>query len=318
MGKHGFENVGIEEIRQELKDLGVDDLDILNQSKLPLVQLLLEKRTIAKEKAEGDDLHEEVEIIGIPENLSDVIEEDDDNLSLDNNEEDELEDIPEVRPSFGSDKWNDYVMSQFTTDEIEGGNPKCVGLRRIVQELLGPIISVTLPRNTPPEKSNQGTATVVVGMTIRVTKDESHPAYNEEIYVEDIADCSVLNTPEPYNQHQSATAQTKAEARILRKVLELVRVIAAEESGRKDIDIDEAWNPSEPITDEQINVIDMLGGRANVDIMSYINAGSASYRKIEEVSRQKAKKMIDHLNRVVRGKCDKPKGSGTYNSSWRN
>jgi hypothetical protein len=314
MGKHGFEDVDINAIRNELRELGVVDEEVLKQSKLPLVALLLEKRTEAKEDDDEDELH-----IELPDNLNDIIEEDEKNTALEETEEQvTIEDIPEVRPDFGTPRWHDYVMSQFVDEELDGDSPKCDGLRRVTQELLGPIVGAVVPRNTPPEKSNQGTATVVVGLTIRILKDETHPAFNEQIYMEDIADCNVMNTPEPYNQHQSNSAHTKAEARILRKVLGLRRVISAEENGRKDVDIDEAWNPSEPISDEQINVIDLLGKRIDVDIMSYVNSGSMNYRAIEEVSRSKATTMIAHLNSIVRGKSDKPSGSGKYNPNWRN
>ena len=55
--------------------------------------------------------------------------------------EDYEKDNEYLGPAYGSEEWNDYVMSQFHSGELFDGNPTCAGLRRVVEELLGTIVS---------------------------------------------------------------------------------------------------------------------------------------------------------------------------------
>lgn len=300
MAKHGYEDKSIEDVRQELIELGVEDEEVLRQSKKPLVELLLQKK---KE-----------------EDIKDIVIDKD---SIEQEPEDDA-DIPATeldRPAFGSHLWSDYVMSRFHDDELENNCPTCDGLRRVVEELLGPIVSSGINHSVAPDSSNRGTATVAVGIVLRVNKDETHPMNEQEdIYAEDIANCGAYNTDHPFSIHQSATAATRAEGRALRKLLRLKKVVAAEELAEEtNVDFEEVFNPSRPITDEQINVIDLLCKRLNVDVLRYISAGKFTYDKIENVPYEKAAKVIQHLNAVQRGKKDFPEifKNYPYDNGWR-
>ena len=295
--KHGYEQVSVEDIREELKTLGVDSEDILSQSKKPLVELLLSKKEEVDETLPFDDDNEDI--------LSAV-------------DTEALEDESFLaQPAFNSESWSEWVLSQFTDDELENGAPTCDGLRRVAEDVLGPISKVEVIKNDTPDVNNKGNATVVVGVTIEPVLLETHPRNGKSIYVEDLADANRLNTPEEIFKHPSATAGTRAESRVYRKMLRLRKVLAAEELASNESNVDESWSPSTPITDQQITVIDMLCQRTNIDVIDFINCGDSKYVCIEQVSEQSAQKMLQYLNRIQRKDAERPDGVETYDENWK-
>ena len=298
MTKHGYEDVSVKDIREELISLGVEDQEILSQSKKPLVQLLIEtKEKKANELFEFDSEEEDI--------LSAV---DTDALSSS---------LELVQPSFNTEKWSEWVMSQFADDELENGAPTCDGLRRVAEDVIGPIAKVEVIKNDTPTVSNKGNATVVVGVTIEPVLLDSHPRHGSYIYVEDLADANRLNTPEEIFKHPSATAGTRAESRVYRKILRLRKVLTAEELASNESTLEEEWSPSTPITEQQITVIEMLCKRTNLNVLEFINCGDLKYVCIEQVSEQSAQKMLQHLNRIQRKDAPRPDGVGVYDENWK-
>tara|TARA_Y100001938_G_scaffold149766_1_gene237848 strand:- start:1300 stop:2268 length:969 start_codon:yes stop_codon:yes gene_type:complete len=306
MTKHGYEDVSVKDIREELKSLGIQDEELLSQSKKPLVKLLLETKDKAGEDA--DILYN----IDFPDdeesNILDAVDTD----SLKDEESKEL-----VRPEFNSEKWSEWVMSQFADDELESGAPTCDGLRRVSEQILGPIEKVEVIKNDTPSVNNKGNATVVVGVTISPVLLEGHPRQGSYIYVEDLADANKLNTPEEIFKHPSATAGTRAESRVYRKMLRLRKVLTAEELASNESTLEEEWAPSTPITEQQITVIDMLCKRTNMHVSDFINCGDSKYVCVEQVSEQSAQKMLQYLNRIQRKDADRPDDVGEYDENWK-
>jgi len=299
--KHGYEQVGVEDIREEIRSLGIDDEGLLSQRKKQLVELLLASKKL---KETTDDILFDTES-GEEDILSAV-----DTEAL--TEASEL-----IRPKFNSEKWSEWVISQFADDELENGAPTCDGLRRVAENVLGPIEKVEIIKNDTPNVNNRGNATVVVGVTIGTVHLEGHPRYGASIYVEDLADANRLNTPEEIFKHPSATAGTRAESRVYRKMLRLRKVLAAEELASNESNIDESWSPSTPITDQQITVIEMLCKRTNMDVLSFINCGDSKYVCVEQTSEQSAQKMLQYLNRIQRKDAPRPDDVGEYDENWK-
>jgi len=301
MTKHGYEDVSVSDIREELVSLGVKDEDILSQSKKPLVKLLLETKEYK-------------------------VQEEDDALVFDAEEEDILsavdtsafsEDSALARPQFNSEKWSEWVISQFTDDELENGAPTCDGLRRVTENILGPIEKVEIIKNDTPNVNNKGNATVVVGVTISHVLLEGHPRHGSYIYVEDLADANKLNTPEEIFKHPSATAGTRAESRVYRKMLRLRKVLTAEELASNESTLEEEWSPSTPVTEQQITVIEMLCKRTDMNVLEFINCGDSKYVCIEQISEQSAQKMLQYLNRIQRKDAARPDDVGSYDDNWK-
>jgi hypothetical protein len=301
MAKHGYEDVGVEEIREQLKAKGVLDEDVLGQNKKALVAVLinmqLEEVEAADEIVLDDVPHEIFDAVVIPK--------------------EKAESAPLDQPAFNTEKWHEWVMTQFSDDEMAGGAPYCDGLRRVTEMIIGPISKVEVISSVPPSTDNRGNATVVIGITINHVTLEGHPSFSESIYVEDIADCNELNTPKEYLKHPSATAATRAEARAYRKILRLKKILAAEEANADQVDaVGENWTPSNPITDQQINVLDIVCKRNNMSVMDFINSGKDKYEFIEQVTEHTAQIMLQHLSRIARGDTTKPKGVGPYDYNW--
>ena len=316
MPKHGYESVSVTDIREELLSLGIEDEELLSQSKKPLVELLI--KTKKHQEVTDDngydilfDTDEEADNI-----LDSMAQETDDVLSVVDTEA--LADSSSLtQPEFNSEKWSEWVMSKFADDELENGAPTCDGLRRVAEDMLGPIEKVEVIKNDTPNVQNKGNATVVVGITISPVWLEGHPRYGKSIYVEDLADANRLNTPEEIFKHPSATAGTRAESRVYRKMLRLRKVLAAEELASNESNLEEEWSPSTPITDQQITVIDMLCQRTNMSVLGFINCGDLQYVCVEQVSEQSAQKMLQHLNRIQRKDADMPDGIENYDENWR-
>lgn len=243
-------------------------------------------------------------------------------LEVDGEEEESSITINEdvIVPAFGSELWHDYVMRQFKADELMDGAPTCDGCRRVVEQLIGPILQSQINFIQPANKDNGGTSTVCIRITISVN-NESHPLCGNVQIIDDVADVNRDNTDAPYYKYPSATALTRAEGRALRKALRLNKVYVAEEVSKvaeeNDSQID--WEPDEPITDSQIQVIDMMCGaeRLNISVMEFVNSGRRVYSSIMEVGKSTAQKMIQVLNKIQQKKDTIPKGVGPYVTNWR-
>ena len=216
-------------------------------------------------------------------------------------------------PSYGTPQWSDYVMRQFGDDELEDGNPSASGCRRVVEDLIGPILNTCVDSCATPCVSNKGSATVKVSVTIQVT-NSTHPACGHIICREDIADTNEGNTEAKYAVHASATAMTRAEGRILRKVLGLVGVLVADEVSEPEHVIN--WVPSALIDDTQVAMVDVVCRRCDMSVMDFINAGKDTYGSIRDISGDVAEKMLAVLNDVQQGAAKKPVSVGPYDEGW--
>jgi len=219
-------------------------------------------------------------------------------------------------PAYGSERWHEYVMRQFMDDELLDGNPTCDGCRRVVELLVGPIMESHILEVHPPTSTNFGTATVVVGLTIYVD-NQTHPLCGCNVVIQEVADVNKENTDQPYHRYPSATAATRAEGRALRKLLRLRNVVAEEVSKAATEESETEWVPDEPITDNQINVIDMMAARMDINVMDFVNSGRRVYQNINEVRHTTAQRMIQELNRIQQQKKSKPGCVGKYNPNWR-
>ena len=94
----------------------------------------------------------------------------------------------------------------------------------------------------------------------------------KKITVNGAADVYWGNCDKIYRNHPIAVAETRAEGRALRRGLKLRKVVAAEEIAKEVEDID--GNTVSKITNNQINFIDVLGKRLNINITSLLDSES--------------------------------------------
>ena len=250
--------------------------------------------------------------------LFDVESIDEENEFLDSQQESDPD-----SPTYGSEDWNDYVMSHFRKDELIDGNPICAGLRRVSELLLGEVMESGPDQVFPATDGNgPGRATVVYQVVFNWMNSGSVKIFKE------VADVWHGNTDDLFCAHPAATASTRAEGRALRKALR-IRCLAAEELAKKDIvsivqqsvqkdnPTDGEWDEDAKISSSQINFIDNKCRQLDINIMEFVNSGENEYDSIEEVEKKKASTMLGVLNKYQTKQSDIPENVMGYNKNWR-
>lgn len=151
-----------------------------------------------------------------------------DNFSVVNNPEEEI--IDEAIPGPGIDindpGWTDYVLSLLDKSEKTEGYPTSNGLRRIAYTMFEIISSETIVVQAPSE--NNGNIATIQHNIECVSRDGANLCK-----FSGVADAHIENTVAPYSNHLSATAETRAEGRALRRMMRL-NTITAEEMQKED------------------------------------------------------------------------------------
>ncbi len=219
----------------------------------------------------------------------------------------------EKQPSLHDPEWSDWVLGQLAEDELINGSPKTDGLRRLLEKYVGEIVDVTTHVMQCPNVENLGRAVVVAKITID-KKDET--GLIRSVRFSGSADVCARNCDAPYNQYPVATAETRALGRAYRQALR-VRKAAAEELSENAEYAAESPEDNMKITDAQINGIESLCKRLNINLQALVNAGTTEYPKITEVSLSKATNMIKLLGDYQRNNKEIPEKFQGYDKSWR-
>lgn len=226
-------------------------------------------------------------------------------------EGDALEVAELERPSKLSPLWHDFIMTQFDESEVDNnGYPKVAGLRRIVEKYVGNIL------NSTPEVISDvpGRSSVNYTITLHDAEIDSVRTFG------DVADATQANVGDKaIGEHLLATACTRAEGRVLRKILGL-RVYTSEEAtliknadgSQKDV-----TNETGLITPEQINYMQVMCKRNNVDLWKYVNSGSGKYNSIENVPYKNAQDMLRYLTKVQNKSATVEESIKGFDINWR-
>lgn len=168
----------------------------------------------------------------------------------------------EPRPDQTDVGWHNYVMSKLDESEMQNGNPKVDGLRRLVKLLLGTITN----EQTSIFETNREFAAVTVQIKIRSFD-------NEHLVVEGSADAHNQNAPAPFCFYCLALAETRATGRAFRKLLGLRGTICAEESVEFDkTPVSNNVSLDNVCPEELIHCIGILAKRANLNIIKYMES----------------------------------------------
>ena len=116
--------------------------------------------------------------------------------------------------------WEQCVMDGFQSTELVDGNPTICGLRRMVELMIGKIISC----QTTILNFGESYATAIVNVTVETQTDIDGVLTTRTISQSGSADVSIKNTVEPYIFHPVSMAETRAEARAFRKLLNLSKI----------------------------------------------------------------------------------------------
>jgi hypothetical protein len=190
--------------------------------------------------------------------------------------------------------WTDYVLGLLSDDEKIAGNPTTDGLRRVFEIALNcDMIDSSSEVVQSPDPSNEKRATVSHRISY-VLKDDSVPADSKFRSVTGAADVFWGNCDKIYRNYPVAVAETRAEGRALRRGLKLRKVVAAEEMAKEIEDHPDA-NSVSKISVNQINFIDVIAQRLNVNVVNLIKSLAISEENIYNISHEDAVGVIRHL-----------------------
>lgn len=174
-------------------------------------------------------------------------------------------------PTIHDIEWTDYVLDQLTDDEKIMGNPTTDGLRRIFEKVMDcEIMEATTKVDQTPSRDNEMRATVTFSLTFKPnTATETRLGLYNTKLVTGAADVYWGNCDKIFRNHPVAVAETRAEGRALRRALRLRKVVAAEEIA-EEIEDHITGHSIDKITNNQINFIDVMGKRMDVNIMKLL------------------------------------------------
>ena len=211
--------------------------------------------------------------------------------------------------------WTDHVLGFLSEDEKISGNPTTDGLRRIFELALDcVIIESTSEVVQSPQPSNEKRATVIHSLSYYVN-DES---LNDSLKIRTIngaADVYWGNCDKVFRNHPVAVAETRAEGRALRRGLRLRKVVAAEEvvdTTEDDIGADNVTK----ITNNQINFIDVIAKRLDINVLEIIKSLDIKTDNIKSILHEDALKVIRELSGYQQKTEEIPTVFQGYVNNW--
>jgi len=228
----------------------------------------------------------------------------DNQTDIDNNQEIKIPLISDI-------EWTDHVLSMLSDDEKIQGNPTTDGLRRIFEKVLNcEVIGAETVIVQAPDPNNEKRATAI--HTISYTTNEN----NITKKISGAADVYWGNCDKIYRNHPVAVAETRAEGRALRRALKLRKVVAAEEIV-DSIEDHPDQNSVNKITNNQINFIDVIGQRLNINVSKLLEENSLDSKNIYNISHQDAVGIIRSLSKFQQDMTLISDNIVGYNSEWK-
>ena len=223
---------------------------------------------------------------------------------------------PMEKPSIHSVEWTDYVLSLLEEDEKIKGNPTTDGLRRIFEVALDcVVVAADSDVVQAPSPENEKRATVVHKLSY-VLNNETTPEESKYRSVSGTADVYWGNCDKIYRNHPVAVAETRAEGRALRRGLKLKKVVAAEEIAENIEDHPDSDTVSK-ITNNQINFIDVLGKRLDIDIIKLLDKLAYSNDNIYNIEHSQAIEVSKLLSSYQQNIASIPEDIKGYDSNWK-
>lgn len=234
-------------------------------------------------------------------------------LSETQNSETNLQDSKPV-PSIHDIEWTDYVLSLLSDDEKIKGNPTTDGLRRIFEKTLNcSVVAAETNIVQTPEPNNEKRATAIHTLSY-ILNDKTE--INKNRKVSGAADVYWGNCDKIYRNHPTAVAETRAEGRALRRALRLRKVVAAEEIA-ENIDDHPDQNSVNKITNNQINFIDVIAQRLNINVSKLLENNGLDHKNIYNISHEDAVAIIRNLSRFQQDISLVHEDMKPYNSEWK-
>jgi hypothetical protein len=219
------------------------------------------------------------------------------------------------KPTINSPEWTDYVLSLLMEDEKISDNPTTDGLRRIFEIALDcKLLSSTSSVVQTPSPDNEKRATVIHSLTYHINNVPNDCGLNL-LTVDGSADVYWGNCDKIYRNHPVAVAETRAEGRALRRALRLKKVVAAEEIAKEVEDVDGISVTK--ITNNQINFIDVLAKRLDINIKKLLELMSIEEPNVHAISHENAISIVQKLSEYQQNITQIPDLIKSYNVNWK-
>ena len=222
-------------------------------------------------------------------------------------------------PTIHDIEWTDYVLSFLEEEEKIMGNPTTDGLRRIFETVMNCEIAhcdTTVVQS--PSRDNEMRATVTHTITYILNREhspESKTAFLNSRSVTGAADVYWGNCDKIFRNHPVAVAETRAEGRALRRALRLRKVVAAEELA-EEIEDHIDGSSVDKITVNQINFVDVLSKRLNVDVKKLLFSMDINEENIYNIKYNDAVQIASKLASLQQ-QDSIPDDLVGYDSNWR-
>jgi len=219
-------------------------------------------------------------------------------------------------PDINDVEWTDYVLGLLSDDEKIAGNPTTDGLRRVFEIALDCTVvesSSSVVQTPEPSNGNRATLTHTLVYVLNDPDIDEHFKFRT---VNGSADVYWGNCDKIYRNHPVAVGETRAEGRALRRGLKLRKVVAAEEIAKEVEDID--GNNVNKITDNQLNFIDVLANRLDINVKSLVSNLKIENENIFGLAHEEAVTIIRRLSELQQNVDDIPESLMGYDSNWRN
>lgn len=202
-----------------------------------------------------------------------------------------------TKPNISDIEWTDYVLGLLCEDEKIKGNPTTDGLRRVFETAMEcKIISSSSQVVQSPSPDNEKRATVIHSITFILNGGIKDTQDLNTVSVDGSADVYWGNCDKVYRNHPVAVAETRAEGRALRRALRLRKVVAAEELV-EDIEDHPDSNSVSKISNNQINFIDVMSKRLNVNVNQLLINNNINYKNIYDMQHEEAVAIIRLLSK---------------------
>jgi len=230
--------------------------------------------------------------------------------------------LKQITEEMSMPEWSDLILAKLEKDEKVEGAPRACGLKRLAMSYFGYPRSTRTEVVEPVRDNVNPRATVVVGLSFQVysgtTVLPEENDYAVMITVDGAADVGKHNAQEMFSKHAVATAETIAEGRAYRKLLN-IKTVMAEELDKQDkimtipIDID----GKELISDSQINFINMMCERNNINVENIVK-NTQKVEKIGALLYENATSLFKILSGYQTDKASIPTELIGYNATWKN
>lgn len=222
-----------------------------------------------------------------------------------------------VKPSMNDIGWTDYVLSLLSDDEKIADNPTTDGLRRVFELALDCcVVEAKTEVVQAPDPNNEKRATVVHTISYVLKNMGSEDESLKYRSISGAADVYWGNCDKIYRNHPVAVAETRAEGRALRRALKLRKVVAAEEIA-KDIDDHPDGDTVNKITNNQVNFIDTLSNRLNINVIKLLEQNNLETKNIYALSHDDAVSIIRILSGYQQNMQNIPELLIGYSNEWK-